>query len=704
MGPSSPVSGVRAAMRGTAGAWGRDDGPQQAAAAPHAPAADPAVAGAAQEIERVEAELEKVEQEIATLRGMWRQQDAGRQTGFVAPQVLVERVYRENAQRSGLAVPPSPLPLRAAPVAEDGAAAPEQPLMDCEAGPTATDPARYEVFQENAARHAVLGPAIRAEIRRRKLRVYHRMRMTGERMGKLCEPEDAAPGQAPARVLRPGGVVRLQEMASPAYEGTARWDSSLAKEVDFVWQRDALRYVFDDQTQRVHDPEHENQERRATLRWTDEEQKAFVEAYKDYGKEFHVVATKKPFRVSEVAPKSTHEIIAFYYHIKHRIGLKQLTSKRGMPARSVRDRAALSSSAPPIPRELLNLGITSEAEVVAYLVAQNKAGAAAAAAAAVAPAQAAPGTPLGGSQGSSAPSSLSDVQVKREATAAEKRPREEEQQQQEERDESREQSQQSQPPQPSSEQQQQQERLEGLAKNETAAYGDEDDAESSGFAFVGDFVPPEVALEPDFDAAAHATTWSPLETALLLESVGEFGPDFEKLARDTGKSSAQCAAFYVQNEGLMHKAMRRAQAQRPADGGGAWSDEEKVTFRQCVMEHGRNWEQLLRALPGKTQEQCAALWNQFKWRLGLEDAFRSWQAEQAEQAARPAKALKSEDAVSAPAAARGAGEEMVTSPPLSARPFLAETQDASVLGALPGMAQPAAEKARGGEEVKKETL
>ncbi len=55
-------------------------------------------------------------------------------------------------------------------------------------------------------------------------------------------------------------------------ESDKRWDSSLAPEVEMVWDRDVINHVFDDQTQRVLDPDAENRERRAALRWTPDEQ------------------------------------------------------------------------------------------------------------------------------------------------------------------------------------------------------------------------------------------------------------------------------------------------------------------------------------------------------------------------------------------------------------------------------------------------
>ncbi len=621
--------------------------------------------------------MEKAEQEISTLRAVRRQQEAGRQTGDVPPKVLVETVYRENMQRNnfvGVFVAPKVEPTEGA--AANGTA-PDPVFVDPELEwpPSVTQPSNYEVFQDNLSRFQAHGSAVKAEIRRRKLGIYHRMRMVGEHTGKLCEPEETANGSVPTKLLRPGGVVRLAEMAmsgSFASGEQSRWDTSLAREVDMVWNRDPLRYVFDDQTQRVRDPELENLERRQMLRWTDEEQKAFVDAYRDYGKEFHVLATKKPFRVSEVAPKSTHEMIAFYYHIKHRIGLKQLVSKRGGSSRLARgDRGAMSSSAPPIPRELLNLGITSEAEVVAYLVAQNKAVAAGAGgAAAAAGSSASAAASASASPAMSLPSSLSDVQFKTEQpvtlSAAEKRPRDDEASV----------------------------KVEQAVKVDVdvgTLFGDEDDAESSSVANVADFVMPEVVLEPGFDATAHATVWSPLEASIFLESLREFGPNFEMLAKDTGKTAAQCAAFFVQNEALMQKTLRRAHSKRGMDLG-EWNDEEKVAYRQCVMENGRDWKKLAETFPGKSADQCRALWSMFKWRLGLQEAFRIWTSEHSE---RPTKVFKSDaeassgQHVDASGEGGAADEQSAMSPPMSTRPFLAETQDgaafasASAVLALP---------------------
>jgi hypothetical protein len=633
--PISPGAGVRVAMRGSSGGWGRED----VTHSPSAPAAHPAVVDAADEIQRVDKRLTEVEEEMAQLR-MRRAEEAGRKTGgFVSPKVLVEAIYRDNQQRTGFVPTFAP----AVPVADGVVVAPEATFLDplLESVLTITQPLDYPVFRENAQKHQMIGAAIKAEIRRRKLRVYYRMRMVGERMAKVVEPDEAQ-GEMPRQqvVLRPGGVMRLQEMASLAQSvGDQRWDSNLAREVDMVWNRDHLRYVFDDQSQRVLDPEQENAERRAALRWTDEEQKAFVDAYKEYGKEFHVIATKKPFRVSEVAPKTTHEIIAFYYFVKHRINLKQIASKRGGWARSVaRERSSMSSSATPIPRELVSMGITSEADVVAYLMAKSKAPEAGASASA---------SPLIAAV-VSAPSSLSDVLVKLEPI--EKRAREEDNV----GDGS-------------------------VIKSETEAKGDvkfdieDDDDEAEVSSVQSDVVLPEISLEPGFTVEANITNWSGLEMEIFFESLSEFGPDWAMLARDTGKSADKCAAFYLQNEGKVRKTLHRAAGVKLELG--LWTDEEKVAYRQFVIENGRDWSGLAHFIPDKTEDQCRALWSRFKVRLGLREAFNLWKQE----AARPAKTQKKEEDVGLPVALSSAVEEEGMSPPVSTRPQMAETQDAGFI-------------------------
>lgn len=297
------------------------------------------VSDAASEIQRVDREIAEIDEEISQLK-MRRAHDAAtpqQPTLTVdSPDEVAERILRENLAKSALggatpdaasavaSVLPSPLPL------VEPARPPGVEVVDVDAevesallAKQANQPNTYACFRATAARHEVVKDAVRAEVRRRKLQAYYRMRMTGEAMAKDIEAsvdlaaQQSALGQPVTvqRLLVPGGMYRLQH-GWRKQESTGRWDSSLAPEVDMEWDRDVFNHVFDDQTQRVHDPEAENRERRAHLRWTPEEQDAFVEAYRDYGKEFHVVATKKPFRVSEVAPKSTHDIIAFYYHIK----------------------------------------------------------------------------------------------------------------------------------------------------------------------------------------------------------------------------------------------------------------------------------------------------------------------------------------------------------------------------------------------------
>ncbi len=645
--PSSPGSMVRAGMRGSSGGWGRED----VQPSPPAPAA---VADAADEIQRVDKQLTELEEEVAQLR-MRRAQEASRKPGIVAPKVLVETIYRENHVRTGFVPTLAP----AVSLPDGQVQAPESAYLDpvLDSVLTLMQPQDYPCFQDTAKKHEVLGSAIKAEIRKRKLRAYYRMRMVGERNAKLVEPlEDSQTGGQHKTLLRPGGVMRLQEMASSTHAGTQRWDSNLAREVDMEWNRDHLRYVFDDQSQRVLDPERENAERRAALRWTEEEQKAFVEAYKDYGKEFHVIATKKPFRVSEVAPKTTHEIIAFYYFVKHRINLKQLASKRGMR----RERAAMSTSATPIPRELLNLGITSEADVVAYLMAKSKGseGGVAAVASAAMPVV-------------STPSSLSDVQVKLEPGPAEKRLRSDE-------------SSKSESVHRSSGGGVQISAVAALAAANAAAVAGAAAASVVGAA-SNDFLMPDIVLEEGFDAAAHATQWSSLESDIFLEAVVEYGPDWVLLAKDTGKSPQQCAAFYVQNLSLVRQALQESTGQIKVEPN-QWTDEDKVAYRQFVMENGRDWTRLSATLH-KSEDQCHALWRHFKVRLGLVEALKIFEQE---EESRPSKTIKLEDspadadaaaatgaaAPAAPAASSEPSAAELMSPPLSNRPLLAETQEA----------------------------
>lgn len=608
---------------------------------------------AADEIQRVDKMLGDLEEEVAQLR-IRRAQEASRKPGIVSPKVLVETIYRENHVRTGFIPTLAP----AVPLADGQVAAPETAFLDpvLDSVLTLTQPQDYPCFRATAEKRVQLEGAIKAEIRRRKLQVYYRMRMVGERMAKMVEPEDPQGGNggSPQKpLLKPGGVMRLQEMASSTQNGNQRWDSNLAREVDMEWNRDHLRYVFDDQSQRVLDPERENAERRAALRWTEEEQKAFIEAYKDYGKEFHVIATKKPFRVSEVAPKTTHEIIAFYYFVKHRINLKQLVSKRGGMRGLPKDRAAMSSSATPIPRELLNLGITSEAEVVAYLMAKSK-GSDPGVAATVAAAAAAAASVA------SAPSSLSDVQVKLEPgpVLSEKRPREEESV------------------------------IERLSFSSASGAGpagssaisainigdDVDEAEigssvASAAALASvEFAMPEIVLPDAFDASAHSAIWTSLESDIFLEAVGEYGPDWPSLAKDTGKTLEQCAAFYLQHPEPIRLALQRAALLVKVEPG-IWSDEDKVAYRQHVTEFGRDWSKLAAVLH-KPEEQCRAVWSRFKVRLGLREALKFWEEQQ--ESARPVKALKVEEG-------DVAGE--MKSPPLTTRPMMAETQDAGFLEA-----------------------
>ena len=307
---------------------------------------EPQVSDAAEGIQRLNKQLAEIDEEMERVKLRKSFMEA-RQASFVDPQELVDRIYAENQRRvQGLAPITEPQPI---------------------------EPDKYELYQTEAARAKEMHDRVKAVLRRRKLLYYHRVRMTGVRMMTLVQhgketpvyPEFGFP-----RLCLPSALFRMTSQVQtrsgpPPMPNTDRWDNNLAPEVDMDWHYEPITYVYDDQTQRVHDPYKEHETRREMLRWTDEEQAAFVEAYKDYGKEFHAVATKKPFRLSEVAPKTTQEIIAFYYHIKHRIGLKQLVSRRGT-------RMASSGENIAIPRELRDIGITTEQEFLAYLVAQNK--------------------------------------------------------------------------------------------------------------------------------------------------------------------------------------------------------------------------------------------------------------------------------------------------------------------------------------------
>jgi hypothetical protein len=316
------------------------------------------VGDAANEIQRVDRQLGDVEEEIKQLQEQ-KAVEVERRLNRIDPEVLKNDIYEQNQLKAKDAPPIEQVHI--------------------------TEPQDYEIFKETAKKFEQIESAMRKEIRKRKVLTYHRMRMTAERMAKVYEVSKEA-GEAlrqqqqqqqndfgEVSVLEPGALFRLRELAAPQTRSQeSRWDSSLAPEVEMVWRKDVIGLRYDDQTSRVLDSYRENEERRATLKWTDEEQNAFIEAYKDYGKEFHVIATKKPFRVSEVAPKTTHDIISFYYHIKHRIGLKQLVSRRGgMRSIPQRNEGILPANTP-IPREFLALGITTEKELLAYLVAQKK--------------------------------------------------------------------------------------------------------------------------------------------------------------------------------------------------------------------------------------------------------------------------------------------------------------------------------------------
>lgn len=64
---------------------------------------------------------------------------------------------------------------------------------------------------------------------------------------------------------------------------------------------------------------------------------------------------------------------------------------------------------------------------------------------------------------------------------------------------------------------------------------------------------------------------------------------------------------------------------------GEWSDDEKVLFRQVVMNHGCDWAALTASFPGKSEAACRALWRKYKWRLGLQEALRSFAEQQQQQ-------------------------------------------------------------------------
>lgn len=689
------VGGGGGAAGRNPGMWSRsDEGVQTSNIGMAQPTPSPQVSTAAEEIQRVDRQLAEVDEELAQLK-IRRDHEilaAAKEGGVIMmdPEVVAEKIYKENATRLGLAYP-VPVPdddswmnvlakeeaaaaaaaasaaeaTDAVPPAESAATTttidvkkePTLTTTSIAAEPFACQPWEYECYQETETKQKELGQLIHKEIRRRKLATYYEMRMTGERMAKMCELYadqaqywanimDNGEAQYSADqvkrnmernvVLQPGGLMRLSQKRKA---GDARWDSSLAPEVEMEWNKDLLKYTFDDQTQRVHDPLAEHRERRAPLRWTQEEQDAFVEAYRDYNKEFHVIATKKPFRMSETAPKSTHDIIAYYYHSKHRLDLKKVGARRtlgggGMQSggRTPRDRSAAEparAALPPIPQELVALGISSEAALVAYLKEQQ------------AKQGANKGDEGGEPSGKRAGDGGGGAGVAAEASQAKKSKVDllEE---------------------------------ETMAKaNDAAAIGGSVAASGDGAASSGTITStsssngddtgrlkvvdsviewesdhyfdngpvddslPDVPVDFGNGSDVYVVPpdnvdWSELEVAIFKEGLRDYGPDFQRLARDTGKSEAQCKSWFSQHQLEMQRMMKRAR-QQPFPGPGDWKDDEKVSFRQQVMENGRDWAKLSAAIPGKTEDECKGLWRVFRWRLGLEEAMRAHREEEQQE-------------------------------------------------------------------------
>ena len=493
-----------------------------------APPGEPQVGDAADGIQRVDRQLAEVTDEMAHL---WQRRaiEQARLDSFLAPEKLVARIAKENRARVAV----------------------KEENDDVEVSAShPVEPSEYDLFRETASRAKENRALYHRVIRERKMVTYHRMRMTGRRMMGEVEANTFLldDGTLDESVLLPGAVFRLATWANnDRHEGTERWDASLAPEVPMVWNRDPLNHVYDDQTQRVQDPYAEHAARRQMLKWTDEEQTAFVEAYKDYGKEFHVVATKKPFRVSEVAPKTTNEIIAFYYHIKHRIGLKELVSRRGARMMS------LSNGASNIPKELRDMGINTEKDFLAYLVAKNR-----------------------GEEIAAAESQQRKQQEQQQQQQAEKRPR----------------------------------------------GGAEEGAEEEAVLLAN-------------------TEWSGLEAAILEESLREHGRAWETVAQDTGKSAQQVEAFVKSQPDRFKDALDSPVSLDDGMSLSDWTESQRTTCRQLIRNRGTDWEAVAQGLPGKNAEQCKALFDRFRWRLGLQEALNRWDADH--QTQRPNKSQKTSE-------------------------------------------------------------
>ena len=105
----------------------------------------------------------------------------------------------------------------------------------------------------------------------------------------------------------------------------------------------------------------------------------------------------------------------------------------------------------------------------------------------------------------------------------------------------------------------------------------------------------------------------------------------------------------------MSMMIRKAQVQKKGRVLGEWSDVEKKQLRDLVEKFGKDFGLIASKIgAGKTPAMVEGMWNVFKWRLGLSEAY-----EQFEKNERPTKAIKVEEEADA----------------VSGRKILAETLD-----------------------------
>ncbi len=74
----------------------------------------------------------------------------------------------------------------------------------------------------------------------------------------------------------------------------------------------------------------------------------------------------------------------------------------------------------------------------------------------------------------------------------------------------------------------------------------------------------EVDLD-GFVASNYATEWSALELGIMREALREFGPDFDRVSQQLGKTADECKACYALNEKRLQRLLRRRRT-KPDEG------------------------------------------------------------------------------------------------------------------------------------------